>query len=200
MWNTFDLRETLVGILHSRQIVKLNLRHSGINPHSTLIANQQLLNNKTIIIPELLRLTFRFSVPRINKVKNKNRLPIYEEMVPFKDSGWQNISKRMSMKRKKKNAQFLNKFFSPTKIMGVIVHRPLPSFVFYFLTENRRIFFGGSLTGRKSEKLSLMAGFSLFYLVSFFITNDISNKNIWGNNFTIVIILSAGSIRLSCSS
>jgi hypothetical protein len=37
-------------------------------------------------------------------------------------------------------------------------HRP-STFTFFCLTENRRIFFGGSQTGRKSEKLSLMADF-----------------------------------------
>jgi hypothetical protein len=31
-----------------------------------------------------------------------------------------------------------------------------------------------------------MAAFSLFYLVSFFLSNDVSNKNIWSNNFSIV--------------
>jgi hypothetical protein len=80
-------------------------------------------------------------------------------MVTFKDSGWQNISKRMSMKMKKRNEKIL-KFCPPTKIMGVIVHRP-PAF--FCLTENRRIFIGGSQTGRKSEKLSLMAGFSFLF-------------------------------------
>jgi hypothetical protein len=79
MWNTFDLRETLVGILHSRHIVKLNFKHSGINQHSTLIANQQLLNNETTFILELLRLTFRFSVPRINKVKQKKVADEWED-------------------------------------------------------------------------------------------------------------------------
>ncbi len=51
-------------------------------------------------------------------------------------------------------------------------------------TENRRIFFGGSPTGRKSEKLSLMAVFLYFSFL--FWSNDVSNKNILSNNFTIV--------------
>jgi hypothetical protein len=48
MWNTFDLRETLAGILHSRHIVKLNLKQSGISQRSTLTVHQQLFNDTTV--------------------------------------------------------------------------------------------------------------------------------------------------------
>jgi hypothetical protein len=90
MWNTFDLRETLVGILHWRYIVKLNFKYSGINQRSTLNAHQQLLNNTTFMSEIGLRSTLRFSIYshffyEINKVKEK-RSPMNGKMTTFKDA------------------------------------------------------------------------------------------------------------------
>jgi hypothetical protein len=71
MWNTFDLRETLVGILQSRHIVKLNFKHSGKSQHSTLTVHQQLLNQQS---------------------ETKNSSPMNVNMATFKDSRCQNFS------------------------------------------------------------------------------------------------------------
>ena len=108
MWNTFDLRETLVGILHSRHIVKLNFKHSGINQRSTLNAHQQLLN-KTHFMSEIgLRSTLRFSIYshsfyEINKVKERKVTDEWEDDDVHQR---QPSPKYFRMSKMKRNAQF----------------------------------------------------------------------------------------------